>query len=42
MIDVDDKHFTPGELVGSLTYNEFKALAALIESLIFPKTNGTQ
>ena len=37
VIDVDDKHFNSGEFVGSLTYNEFKALGSVDREFYFPK-----
>ena len=37
VIDVDDRHFKSGEFVGSLGYNEFKALGSVEQELSFPK-----
>ena len=37
VIDVEDRHFNSGELVGSLTYNEFKALGSVDREFDFPK-----
>ena len=37
VIDVDDEHFKFGELVGSLTFDEFKALGSLEQDFDFPK-----
>ena len=37
VIDVDDRHFKAGELVGSMNYNEFKALGVVEQQFGFPK-----
>ena len=37
VIDVDDRHFKAGELVGSINYNEFKALGVVEQQFGFPK-----
>ncbi len=37
VIDADDEHFKSGELVGSLTYDEFKALGSVEQEFDFPK-----
>ena len=37
VIDVDDRHFKSGELVGSLSYNEFKSLGGVEQEFSFPK-----
>ena len=37
VIDVDDRHFKSGELVGSLSYNEFKSLGGFEQEFSFPK-----
>ncbi len=37
VIDVDDRHFKSGELVGSLRYDEFKPLGGVEQDFSFPK-----
>ena len=37
VIDVDDRHFKSGELIGSLSYNEFRSLGVVEQEFSFPK-----